>query len=636
MFKLTFPALASKSVGVVFQLPSLVNQTVNDPYQFVIEHLMFQPIWMSSELLRAYGTYDEANCTAHTRTMSIKGDKPLNFDPLAVSKAVDLADPLHPFDSISRILEAAVQMSQREAFGEKGVYHQNCSGEGICTANTAGVSVCELYTGTKTKVVNTLTLRLKDCVPPNGIGNPPSSGTLPLFVSTNATTIPDGWWGPSSGSASPQGYFFDKTEVASVFEGKLTGRNDPFGSPTGQQSYNKYGTTNPGTGSYVPLSVTSNSVSYSSEQSNVVWNQYASSGGVTRNVVSLVRSPWMTVSDVTWIRSSWTLRCDRYYASVSGKGTKTKLGKFLLISSVNKTLPCIGYRISPPIEGYDDDQCMAVMRQVYLEVLRRWSHSSFIEKIDRWPIMKEALDSSFRILDSNMIENAAQWRYLRKQFPSVQVLRQIKAGTIGKLAKAGAGLYLWYRYVYKTNLKDGTDIFNSLNEIGNVISNASDWTTRQVLYGAKRTSSVVGDISYVTSHYEKFSVMPDKDPLNQVLLALRSLGLHPGLAQGWDLIPLSFVVDWFTNIGGALENVDDCVYRNRYNLEYSLFSDKHVTEASLESLPHLSGIPMVGTLICTVYNRTLSFQWPDVQYNFGASSPSKWFAAGAALLIARW
>lgn len=249
--------------------------------------------------------------------------------------------------------------------------------------------------------------------------------------------------------------------------------------------------------------------------------------------------------------------------------------------------------------------------------------------------MKEALDSSFRILDSNMIENVAQWRHLRKQFPSVQVLRQIRAGTIGKLAKAGAGLYLWYRYVYKTNLKDGTDIFNSLNEIGNVISNASDWTTRQVLYGAKRTSSVVGDISYVTSHYEKFSVMPDKDPLNQVLLALRSLGLHPGLAQGWDLIPLSFVVDWFTNIGGALENVDDCVYRNRYNLEYSLFSDKHVTEAPLESLPHLSGIPMVGTLICTVYNRTLSFQWPDVQYNFGASSPSKWFAAGAALLIAR-
>jgi len=112
------------------------------------------------------------------------------------------------------------------------------------------------------------------------------------------------------------------------------------------------------------------------------------------------------------------------------------------------------------------------------------------------------------------------------------------------------------------------------------------------------------------------------------------LGLHPGLSQGWDLIPFSFVVDWFCSIGPNLDLVDDCLYKNRYGLEYILYSDRHSAVVQLESLFNTSVHRLVGELECVVYTRKLDINFPDPVFNFDMVDPSNWIVAGASLMLA--
>lgn len=48
----------------------------------------------------------------------------------------------------------------------------------------------------------------------------------------------------------------------------------------------------------------------------------------------------------------------------------------------------------------------------------------------------------------------------------------------------------------------------------------------------------------------------DAFPSNEVLISLQSLGITNPLIIGWELVPFSFVVDWFLPIGSWLESLD--------------------------------------------------------------------------------
>jgi hypothetical protein len=72
------------------------------------------------------------------------------------------------------------------------------------------------------------------------------------------------------------------------------------------------------------------------------------------------------------------------------------------------------------------------------------------------------------------------------------------------------------------------------------------------------------------------------DSVLMALLPVRSLGLLPSLSQLWDLVPLSFVADWFTPIDEYLDVVDaqaiflglECHYAvHSVNLSYIFSQD---------------------------------------------------------------
>lgn len=70
----------------------------------------------------------------------------------------------------------------------------------------------------------------------------------------------------------------------------------------------------------------------------------------------------------------------------------------------------------------------------------------------------------------------------------------------------------------------------------------------------------------------KIRVSVEPDSYLTAIIPVRSLGLLPSLSSLWDLIPFSFVVDWFASIGDHLDDVDTAAMLLAMNTHMSVHS----------------------------------------------------------------
>lgn len=66
------------------------------------------------------------------------------------------------------------------------------------------------------------------------------------------------------------------------------------------------------------------------------------------------------------------------------------------------------------------------------------------------------------------------------------------------------------------------------------------------------------------------------DPALKVIRTAMDWDLWPTLANDWDLIPFSFVVDWFVDVQGLLEDLDNSVYEAYLSILSVLYTEKHI------------------------------------------------------------
>jgi hypothetical protein len=80
----------------------------------------------------------------------------------------------------------------------------------------------------------------------------------------------------------------------------------------------------------------------------------------------------------------------------------------------------------------------------------------------------------------------------------------------------------------------------------------------------------------------------------------------PSLENTWDMIPLSFVVDWFSNLSTILTNVDRLVYEQYLRVRIYERSDKIRVEFTDESIAHAFGTSpdfLIGNVTGKYYTR---------------------------------
>lgn len=148
------------------------------------------------------------------------------------------------------------------------------------------------------------------------------------------------------------------------------------------------------------------------------------------------------------------------------------------------------------------------------------------------------------------------------------IVRAIKSFSSGfkelkSVIEAGKEAWLTYRYVYNTTISDAKEIEKLAERLYDLTSSSSNL----VSYGG----CTIGGITYHCAIVvDASSFIPD-----DILSGFKQLGGRINLTNLWDMIPFSFMVDWFMDVSSILERFDTWVESGELPIKeiwYSFYS----------------------------------------------------------------
>lgn len=242
-----------------------------------------------------------------------------------------------------------------------------------------------------------------------------------------------------------------------------------------------------------------------------------------------------------------------------------------------------------PTEWHDVD--IVALKEI-LKRHRRGILNDHTSKI--YSTMYAELCNSIFPLDSNNIANirdtastvadiiksirsfTSKGKAIKKIFTEDSVADALKKGVLPTL-KSGKALtqkaseaWLAYRYAYLTTKLDIEEHRDHLDDAWSIFQNFSN----NSVYTRHATASD-GNIVYRM----KCRIRPKMHTYMQELwVKSKALGLQLNLVNSWDLVPLSFVVDWFLPVENVLEALDNQLLFNdtHFDISIPLVSQKSV------------------------------------------------------------
>lgn len=222
--------------------------------------------------------------------------------------------------------------------------------------------------------------------------------------------------------------------------------------------------------------------------------------------------------------------------------------------------------------------------------------------------------SKFTLPDVNNCENLLQLKKIKESIPPIKAL--IKRHNI----KALSGLYLWYKYTYSTSMMDLQAYYKFMLEYIQQSKSKSDNQHISLTYSDSIPTSK-GNISRVT-RYNIYT-----NTYNGGVMEL--LGLDINLSNTWDLLPFSFVVDWFVNLGDVLNTIDHSDTLSHVKV-YSVCTSNKCT-----CLYHpFISLGIFDAVCRTTYDRSISNTLPVGNLSVSLKNPSRHIIDGGALIFA--
>lgn len=260
--------------------------------------------------------------------------------------------------------------------------------------------------------------------------------------------------------------------------------------------------------------------------------------------------------DQFWFTDNYLLQ---QRSSISIDFARTESEAFSLF----KSLPSIGSTSTPSpygspdlklyVQGIVGDDAHTVMPYVLPDWPVKDRYPKLPNMLELWSDLTQSAVDSLDALDINSIaffKELGEWRRLLPPLP-----RTWKGLTS---LKTWSNFYLWLRYGLVLSMSDAKKIITSLPKLRDSYKQAR--TSKKTRLRASRVVQVEMNAETWTCRLG-LRILLDTFPdfaksFGKFADRLNSLDLYPNLANLWDLIPYSFVLDWFIPVQQWLEEID--------------------------------------------------------------------------------
>lgn len=226
--------------------------------------------------------------------------------------------------------------------------------------------------------------------------------------------------------------------------------------------------------------------------------------------------------------------------------------------------------------------------------------------------------------DVDNIENATQFSSLGQSLVEILNPKQLAKGIASHdskaVAKALSNKHLAYKYGDRLTVKDAHEMYNAFRK----------WSVRKNGTQTRR-AQLVEDLTdnLRVTHRIVIRAQRCNDAASRLLLGAADLGILPDLNTAWNLIPLSFVVEWFVNVTDVLEATKAITLRNCF-IPLSRYDSKRI-EFRSETAD--------STFVFDAYEGTSSpsptFPYPDFDIKVEAPGERE-LVTGGCLLVQRF
>lgn len=240
--------------------------------------------------------------------------------------------------------------------------------------------------------------------------------------------------------------------------------------------------------------------------------------------------------------------------------------------------------------------------------------------------------------DSATYSDANGISTIMESLGSVHELAKLASLVTGPItAKVISSLYLSYQYGARLTIKDIQSIGQGVIRMASQIKQGKRITRAAAAESIQPVSPHLYEIKRVA--HLKIKYANHDAELGHWLSTASSLGFSLSLTNVWDMIPWSFVIDWFAGIQTWTERVDTANKIRRMDILAVTRSEKRLAGVPLGYLLslHLSGkkepFLTTGALTCRLYNRTVSRECPVPRCRIDAPNSFDHWVEAAALFV---
>lgn len=221
---------------------------------------------------------------------------------------------------------------------------------------------------------------------------------------------------------------------------------------------------------------------------------------------------------------------------------------------------------------------------------------NYLEKVDYGMIAQQAVEN-FNVNNVNMLEFLAGLKNPAALVPKLKNLKRLKGA---------AGEFLKLQYGILPTISDLEEITQAFKSVRPSI----DINGNRTAYAGYSTSGSLNNVEHELTQRVKIAVSANDKELNNLASKLDSIGVLPKMSNLWELVPFSFVIDWFVDIGDYIESVEIRDRILHFDVKYATLSWKRTLTTQVDSSTGYS-----GSVQLVDYNR-----W--VQLNCPLPSPS--------------